>query len=447
MASMAEKHEALIQWIHQAGGQLHHAVEVYQDELTKASFRVKAGTALGLHESVVTLPLSCSLSYLNAIAGHPNYANATPPAISKPQDGEYYSEEFLSKTPAHVIGRFFLMQEYCRGPQSPWWPYIRTLPQPASMASILPVTWPPDDVEFLRGTNAYVAVSEIKSTLRKEHKKAMGLLPSRLKFEYTRPLYYWAYCIFTTRSFRPSLIISEEELGALPCTADDFSILLPLFDVGNHSPLAKISWVTDANAGTCSLKSGQTYSQGQQIYNNYGTKTNAELLLGYGFILPESEEFHNDYVHIKTKADPEAGDLNASHIVSLRPIAHPSSATGQSRLLDPNHTFCIPPLAHFQDSLIAALYESMTKGSEGESDPSLTDIMQGNISRQLLKNMLNALGAKLSIDLEEIEIHDLPYEATNSNQRLATSYRNQCKKVLRHALGSLSNPAYSGREV
>ncbi|KAI1262410.1 SET domain-containing protein [Xylariaceae sp. FL1019] len=447
MASLAERHEALIQWVQQAGGQLHHAVEVYHDELTKGSLRVKPCTVLGSDESVVTLPLSCSLSYLNAIAGHPKYANATPSAISKPQDGEYFSDEFLSKTPAHVVGRFLLMQEYRRGHKSAWWPYIRTLPQPEHMASMLPVTWPPDDVEFLRGTNAYIATSEIKSTLRKEHRQAMSLLPSTLKFEYTRMLYYWAYCIFTTRSFRPSLIIPEEDLCVLPCTPDDFSVLLPLFDVGNHSPFAKVSWVTDNDIRTCSLKSGQTYSEGQQIYNNYGTKTNAELLLGYGFILPESEEFHNDYVHVKTRANPEAGDLNASHIVSLRPIAHASSATGQSRLLDPSHTLCIAPLSHFQDSLIAALYESMNSGSEGASDPSLTDIMQGRISGRMLEKMLDVLATKLSIDLEEIEMHDPPYEATSPNQRLAAHYRDQCKKVLCHALGSLSDPEYAVRDV
>ena len=31
-------------------------------------------------------------------------------------------------------------------------------------------------------------------------------------------------------------------------------------------------------------------------------KTNAELLLGYGFILPETDAFHNDYHHVKTKS-------------------------------------------------------------------------------------------------------------------------------------------------
>jgi hypothetical protein len=439
MASVTERYQALLQWVEATGGRLHPAVEIYHDEITKGSFRVKEAAHLGLDEDIVSLPLSCSLSFLNAIASHQSIVTALPPVILPPQDGAYFPPEFLSNVPPHVIGRFFLIQEYLRRQDSAWWPYIRTLPPPEHMTGMLPVVWPAGDIEFLRGTNAYVAVQEIRSALKKEHKHAMKFLPDRFQYEYTRPLYHWAYCIFTTRSFRPSLIMTDVQSLSLPCQIDDFSILLPLFDIGNHSPLAKTAWVTDEGSHTCTLRSCQPYSERQQVYNNYGMKTNAELLLGYGFILPEIPDFHNDYVHIKTKANPDAGDLEASHIVALRPFAHPSSVTGRSRLLDPNHISCIPPFSHFQDSLIAALYESITRHNDNISDVSLTEIMQGRISQGLLEEIIDSLGTKLTIDLEEIELHDPPYEATNPNQELALLYRHQCKKVLDHALASLSH--------
>jgi len=437
MASLADRYQALVQWAEEAGGRLHPAVEIYHDEVTKGSFRVKEAGLLSPAEEIVSLPLSCSLSFLNAIAGHPNIATTLPSSIARPQGDGYFPDEFLNNAPPHVIGRFFLMQEYLRRQESPWWPYIRTLPPPEQMTSLLPVVWPAGDVEFLEGTNAHIAVQEIRSTLRKEYKNAMKLLPERFQYEYTRPLYHWAYCIFTTRSFRPSLILPALESASLSCKIDDFSILLPLFDIGNHSPLTQTTWVTDEESRTCTLRSCQSYSAGQQVYNNYGMKTNAELLLGYGFMFPESEELHNDYVHIKTKANPEAGDLDASHIVSLRPFAHPSSVVGRSRLLDPDHVSCLPHFSHFQDSVIAALYESISRRTES-SDASLTDIMQGRIPREVLGELIDALGTKLTMDLEEIEAHDPPYEAANQNQELALRYREQCKKVLDQALASLS---------
>ncbi|TGJ82392.1 hypothetical protein E0Z10_g6356 [Xylaria hypoxylon] len=439
MASLAERHQALLRWAEAAGGRLHPAVEIYHDEVTKGSFRVKEAGVLGLDEEIVSLPLSCSLSFLNAIAGHPSIPTTLPTTISAPPDETYFSTEFLSNVPPHVIGRFFLMQEYLGRENSPWWPYIRTLPPPEHMTRMLPVVWPTGDVEFLRGTNAYVAVQEIRSTLKREYKQAMKFLPERFQYEYTRPLYHWAYCIFTTRSFRPSLIVPEAESLSLPCKIDDFSILLPLFDIGNHSPLAEIAWVTDKDSRTCTLRSCQPYSAGQQVYNNYGMKTNAELLLGYGFILPESEDFHNDYVHIKTKATPAANHLDASHIVALRPFSHPSSVVGRSRLLDPEHLSCLPFFSHFQDSLVTALHESITRHGDEGSNASLTEIMQGRIRQGLLEEIIDSLGTKLTIDLEEIETHDPPYEATNQNQELALLYRGQCKKVLDHAIASLSN--------
>ncbi|GAP92270.1 putative set domain-containing protein [Rosellinia necatrix] len=437
-ASLAERYQALLRWVEAAGGRLHPAVEIYHDEVTKGSFRVREDGALGSDEEIVSLPLSCSLSFLNAISRHPSIATSLPPIIPAPRDGRYFPTEFLSNVPPHVVGRFFLMQEYLRRDGSSWWPYIRTLPPPEHMSGMLPVVWPTSDVEFLRGTNAHVAVQEIRSTLKREYKQAMKFLPEGLQYEYTRPLYYWAYCIFTSRSFRPSLIIPDTESLSLPCEIDDFSILLPLFDIGNHSPLAKTSWVTSEDSRNCALLSGQPYSAGQQVYNNYGTKTNAELLLGYGFVLPEEDGFHNDYVHIKTKADPTASHLHASHIVALRPFSHPSSVIGRSRLLAPDHASCLPCFSYFQDSLIGTLHESITKHNDEASDATLTDIVHGRVPPRLLEEIIDALGTKLTIDLEEIELHEPPYEATGPNQELALLYRSQCRKVLDHALASLS---------
>ncbi|KAI4868167.1 SET domain-containing protein [Hypoxylon rubiginosum] len=437
MATVTERYDALLRWVEEEGGSLNPAIEIYHDDVTKGSYRVKDSCSVGVDDVIVSLPLSKTLSYLDAISCHPDFSPSSSSNNSSLEEQSHFPAEFLEKTPPHVVGRFFLMQEYLLGSESKWWPYIQTLPQPEHMSTALPAMWPSDDIGFLKGTNAFVAVQDIKSTLKKEYKDAMKLLPERYHAEYTRLLYYWAYSIFTSRSFRPSLILPAEALSGLPCELDDFSVLLPLYDIGNHSPLAQIAWTTDEQARVCTLKTRQRYSAGEQVFNNYGMKTNAELLLGYGFVLSEDDRLHNDYVHIKTKADPDAGDLAATHVVSLRPMVHPSSFVGRSKLLSAESMSCLPCFSHIQDTLIAALYESITKGEDETSDVSLNEIMRGDISEQVLEKIINSLGAKMSIDLEDIEENEPEYEAANRNQHLATCYRDQCRKVLENALRSL----------
>ncbi|RYP72764.1 hypothetical protein DL769_004380 [Monosporascus sp. CRB-8-3] len=416
MALGSERYHELAQWVEQGGGSLNPAVEIYHDEVTKGSFRVRDGYQIEEGDTIVALPLSRSLSFLNAVTGHPDMPAIPYSNIVKPENSPYFPREFLEKTPPHV-----------------------TLPRPEHMGGSLPAMWPSDDVEFLEGTNAYVAVQEIKSTLKREFKHAMKLLPDSFSSAYSRPLYLWAYSIFTSRSFRPSLILPSTNLSGLSCNVDDFSILLPLFDIGNHSLSAKTSWSTDPDGQACKLQSGQHYTSGDQVFNNYGMKTNAELLLGYGFTLPESLNFHNDYVHIKTKAKTEAGDLTTTHLVSLRPLRDPSSLVGRSRLLTPDSVHTLECFSHIDDSLVISLYETISKETATENGGvGVCDIMQGNIPAGLKEKIINALGSKLSMDLEEIEAHDPQYAASNWNQQLALHYREQCKKVLERALTSLA---------
>lgn len=95
----------------------------------------------------------------------------------------------------------------------------------------------------------------------------MKLLPDSYGATYTRPLYMWAYAIFTSRSFRPSLVLPEAQSMDLPCAIDDFSVLLPLYDLGNHSPTAKAPWTADHASQLVYLHCGDTYKAGQQVFN------------------------------------------------------------------------------------------------------------------------------------------------------------------------------------
>lgn len=332
---------------------------------------------------------------------------------------------------------------------------------------------------------------EINATLDSEYAAAAAKLLSSSAAtssispaDYTPSLYKWAYCIFASRSFRQSLTIpGATSLGGSPpltSRPDDFSVLLPLFDMGNHHPLAKTAWKTprdNNNSGGvdafCELQTGQPYTSGQQVFNNYGpSKTNAELLLGYGFILAEDEGaegggegFHNDYVHVKTRPSSGGNDthqqqqLASTHLVSLHPVSHHSSLAARARRRrsltdpdpDPDHPESIMSCyTHVQDSLVAALYEAIcqARGTAVDGGVTLPQILAGDIPEDVTDEIINALGTKLSIDLEKIEAAEVEMQASgkgeprNGNQQVALLYRNQCKRVLENALASLSGDEY-----
>ncbi|CAK7244243.1 MAG: hypothetical protein STHCBS139747_005779 [Sporothrix thermara] len=402
--------DALLHWfIDEHNGQLHHALEVYRSENAGQSFRAgKATIAAG--EPVVVCPISASLSFLNALGGGHPLGKAPPESGMEPSPA--FPPAFMQAVPPHVIGRFFLMQQYLLGAASPWAPYIATLPQPQDYdAWALPAVWPSEGrdaaaLTLLEGTNAEVAAAEMRQRIDAEFRAAWPLLQDNghdQKNDYTFALYEWAYCMFTSRSFRPSLVLAPQIQTALTstpdrdldagttvdprhlamvnharlpqgCGIDDFSLLLPVLDIGNHDPRAVVEWqpVVDSSrsAALCSSAAatsaaavlipassttpadhaivfftGTAHASGQPVYNNYGSKTNSELLVGYGFVLAPTTDMHNDYVHLRKRgelgkgaaeADAAAGTsastVHRDFLLSLRPMREASSIVGRARL-------------------------------------------------------------------------------------------------------------------
>lgn len=388
--------DQLLQWFqseHQ--GQIHKAVEIHETAESGLSFQVRdtSDAAVLADEPVVVCPLSVSLSYLNALSD--GWPLGKAPASNGEETSPAFSPEFMQQVPPHVIGRFFLMQQFLKGKDSAWAPYIATLPKLQDFDDwALPAVWCKGGAEgsdialvLLKGTNAEVAAEEMRQRIDAEFTAAWTLLQDR---NYTFALYQWAYCIFTSRSFRPSLVLTDKikavltrdangaaQDGSSPearhlsavnharlpdgCGIDDFSILFPVLDIGNHDPRAVVRWQPVVDVTRQSLNSsmvltpapseaseqaivfytGTRYGKGKQVFNNYGSKTNSELLVGYGFVLPPTDDMHNDYVYLRKRgalargvSDEVAGhvDTHPDFLLSLRPIAEPSSVVSRARL-------------------------------------------------------------------------------------------------------------------
>lgn len=478
-SSQSASMDELASWADQHGAVLHPSVELFNDANTGFSFRVRDGHSLKPGDSIVACPLSLTLSYLNTL----------PELHSRGVrvDDTPFPQQFLNDVPPHVIGRFFLIKQYLLGAKSFWHSYIRNLPQPEHLSSWgLPPFWLSDDIDLLEDTNVHNAIGEIKSRLKSEHKHATALLNAADGDwrDYTRVLYNWAYSIFTSRSFRPSRILDDHGNLPLPsgCKIDDFSVLMPVFDIGNHSPAAQVDWDVhqqqDTTMTITTLKTGMAYAAGDQVFNNYGEKTNAELMLAYGFLVPESTALHNDYVHLQLRAGPppdEGGTQTAEakaaneFFFSLRPVTDSSSPTGRKRSLLPNllpHDI-LPAFRHVQDKLVWQLILLQTTEEqrqallpvpaverapemEGvtEDQLRLKLVLTGKTSpefRPLLEQTFAIIQHKAMLELEKLEQSDFEVDEDQEadltrNQSMALLYRTQCRKVLVKVLESLEMP-------
>ncbi|KAL2210682.1 SET domain-containing protein [Sarocladium strictum] len=429
----------LVDWAIDHGATLHPSIEVYEDVTTGLSFRVRPSAVDGLESTrysshagnsapIVSIPATLSLSYLNALESLPT--------------------EFTRAVKPHVIGRFFLIQEFLLGKESFWYSYIQALPQPSDQESWeLPPFWPEDDAELLDGTNVEVGIKKIRHDLQAEYKEARQAL-SRIDHalaDVRLNLYQWAYCIFSSRSFRPSLVLSDTSLPE-GVAIDDFSVLLPLFDIGNHDMTSPARWVLEGQ--TCSLYVDKDHKPGEQIFNNYSMKSNAELLLGYGFMIPATEELHNDYTHVRKRTDTM--EASEEYFISMRPMDHPSSILGKSK-----QTFDAPNVissfSHVQHDMVWDIFRTVAAsappGSILEGSITPQQVLSGQISDDLrifLQQTVAIIQHKLLQELErldetDVEVDDDQKADLTKNQRLALDYRAQCRQVLERTLESIAS--------
>lgn len=459
---------SLIEWASSHGAALHPSLELARDEHTGAGFRVKQGANIPAGDSVVSCSMPLTLSYLNALP--------SPPApFHKDASSPRFPEAFLRSAPPHVVGRFFLVQQYLRGQESHWWPYISSLPQPDDPESwTLPPFWEEDDRELLDGTNLEVSIGKINTTLKREFNDAQKLLGEwEGGSRFTRSLYNWAYAIYTSRSFMPSLVVPslhELELPEGVKSWDDFSVLMPLFDIGNHSITARTTWETEATG--CRLVTRDAYGGGEQVFNNYGMKTNAQLLLAYGFMIPPTEKLHNDYIHIRKRVAPGSegqGQKQTEYLFSLRPMADKSSILGsamQEQPIPPDEIF--PAFRHVQDGMVADLAQQIVQHNPAIRPPSSEEGAPSEGSDDLLRRILTAdlpqessqlvnvavatvqqkaLQELEKLDESEIEVDEEQEAELTVFQRLAVGYRRRCREVLEGVMESIEKSVEDPRYV
>ena len=110
---------------------------------------------------------------------------------------------------------------------------------------------------------------------------------------YSFSAYLRAHLIFTSRAF-PEYVINPE------CDSQSSVMLLPIIDLLNHKNNIQVEWSTDTSGSFIykNLQESSELSIGDELFNNYGPKSNEELLYGYGFVI-ESNKYDSVMLRIK----------------------------------------------------------------------------------------------------------------------------------------------------
>ncbi|KIJ07596.1 hypothetical protein PAXINDRAFT_164574 [Paxillus involutus ATCC 200175] len=173
-------------------------------------------------------------------------------------------------------------------------PYIRCLP--AAEKLLTPLHFSKQELQMLKGTNIYGATLDRERDWRVEWEQCRSVV------KISREIYLTASTHLSSRAFPSSILSADPSLVSTPST---YPVLIPGVDLLNHKRGHPVSWVVSCSEATGNGTPPDTVSivahpnasaeqsseaQLEEVFNNYGPKSNDELILGYGFSLPDNPD-------------------------------------------------------------------------------------------------------------------------------------------------------------
>lgn len=117
-------------WFLTNGGYIHPSIEIASSPSCGNFLRVVPENTVHSASTIVSCPHSLALSWPSAHRFH-------------------YTDVQLPQCTQHVATKLFLMKQKLLKDQSPWWPYMRTIPETFST----PLYYDSEDCAWIRGTN------------------------------------------------------------------------------------------------------------------------------------------------------------------------------------------------------------------------------------------------------------------------------------------------------
>mmetsp|Transcript_4302 Transcript_4302/g.5892 ORF Transcript_4302/g.5892 Transcript_4302/m.5892 type:complete len:583 (-) Transcript_4302:196-1944(-) len=208
-------------------------------------------------------------------------------------------------------------ERFIKGDKSYFKDYIGILPEVNEVNPTF--TWNDDDLKFLDGSPVIAATKSLQMKLEREYNALLGgegglceKFPDRFPREqFSLENWIWAFTMLFSRAIRLRNLKQGESLA-----------MVPYADLINHSPFSG-AYIDARETGDWLFKTGEEevilyadrgYRKMEQIYISYGPKSNAELLLLYGFAL-ERNPFNSVDVTVsivpRTAEMAEADDSDA----------------------------------------------------------------------------------------------------------------------------------------
>jgi hypothetical protein len=173
--------------------------------------------------------------------------------------------------PYHLIYAFML-HEKAKGPDGLWWPYWNSLP----VVVPTPPSMNDEELRVARGTNLFEQVKAIRHQMSLLSKRLAPLIAARpdLLPSATAKELVWCYQIFWSRALSVLWPPGDKHMGCL----------VPVADLLNHSPVARVSYLTHFEQGVFSIRQEEDIACGAQVFLNYGSRSREKMLLNYGFV-------------------------------------------------------------------------------------------------------------------------------------------------------------------
>ncbi|KAF2804952.1 SET domain-containing protein [Mytilinidion resinicola] len=183
-----------------------------------------------------------------------------------------------------------LKETVCSCPSSLTLSHLNVIPASLTGIHDNPLWFNDEELAYLKGTNLLsngvpreqTSIGFREGIYKEQWKLGIAELEnaSDPTEEFTWDLFLWAATIFSSRSFTSDLFTTSGNTNA------SFPILYPVLDIFNHRIGAKVGWQFDN--GNFSLYLEENVEQSQQIFNNYSPKGNEDLLMGFGFCIPDN---------------------------------------------------------------------------------------------------------------------------------------------------------------
>lgn len=315
-------------------------------------------------------------------------------------------------------------------------PYLDILPSGREVGS--PYFWSPEEMDLLKGTDLFLKTKRNLANLVQEWFEGItqinqvtadakafydlfansgidtvdyleeNVVPKWNSF----PAYLWSTVIFTSRAF-PQILLDQEATQDI-----NEAFLFPIVDLLNHRNNTKVEWAADYKASALTFSTKETLNEGDELFNNYGDKSNEELLLGYGFAL-ENNDFDVTTVTLKLPLD------------SIRKAQAFGVSLNTDDIIDDSINFCLSSSQPLPGTLIS-LFSFLCK-LKSETSLSLRSTLEG------LDQLYSILDQKLSFFKSSSKIASTTIKSPailkqvkvykNSQKRI---FQESCDAVLKH---------------